>query len=164
MGRVYDALKRAGANESESYVRRLNNVAPRGELRAHSTVTAGREFEEPLFNVSSISTRRDAAVKSSAFTAHTANASDGKALPERPASRAVGATLNAARPTRATGFVSYDIDPRARRVSSRCYRFGVASPGAVPQEITFRAFGVSESSYSSSLLPGSPSPGFRSGL
>jgi capsular exopolysaccharide synthesis family protein len=110
MGRVYDALKRAGANESDSYVRRLNNVAPRGEVRAHHIVTSGTELEEPLFNVSSISARRDGAVKSSAFTAHTANASDGKALPERPASRAVGATLNAARPARVSGLVSYDVD------------------------------------------------------
>jgi capsular exopolysaccharide synthesis family protein len=110
MGRVYDALKRAGASESESYVRRLNNAVPRGEIRAHSTVTSGKELEEPLFNVSSISARRDNAVKSSAFTAHTANASDGKALPERPASRAVGATLNAARPARASVLVSYDVD------------------------------------------------------
>ena len=54
MGRVYDALKKAGAAESESYVRRLNNVAPRGELRAHSTVTAGREFEEPLLDRKSV--------------------------------------------------------------------------------------------------------------
>src|SRR6185503_17633138 len=30
--------------------------------------------------------------------------------PERTASRAVGATLNAARPTRASGLVSYDVD------------------------------------------------------
>jgi capsular exopolysaccharide synthesis family protein len=110
MGRVYDALKRAGASESESYVRRLTNAVPRGEIRAHSTVTSGMELEEPLFNVSSIAARRDAAVKSSAFTAHTANASDGKALPERSASRAVGATLNAARPARASVLVSYDVD------------------------------------------------------
>jgi capsular exopolysaccharide synthesis family protein len=66
--------------------------------------------EEPL-NVSSILARAEAAMKSSAFTAHTANASDGMALPERTASGAVGATLDAARPARATALVSYDVDP-----------------------------------------------------
>jgi len=50
-------------------------------------------------------------VKSSAFNAHTANASDGMALPDGKVSRAVGATLDAARPARATGLVSYDVDP-----------------------------------------------------
>ncbi len=48
-------------------------------------------------------------MKSSAFTAHTAYASGGTALPNGYASRAAGATLDAARPARARGFVSYDV-------------------------------------------------------
>ena len=110
MGRVYDALKRAGAADSEVRVPQSNDSVHRGEIRTHRIVPSGTEIEEQLFNVSSILGRAESAVKSSAFTAHTANASDGMALPERPASRAVGATLNAVRPARASGLVSYDVD------------------------------------------------------
>jgi capsular exopolysaccharide synthesis family protein len=114
MGRVYDALKRAGA-EAQSPAPRSNNPIrtipsiPREEIRAHRVVTSGTVIEEPLF-VAPVASPQKTAVKSSAFTAHTANASDGTALPERPASRAVGATLNAARPARVSGLVSYDVD------------------------------------------------------
>jgi capsular exopolysaccharide synthesis family protein len=116
MGRVYDALKRASADQpvsaaSEVRTRRLPDYISRGEVRAHRAVTPAIQIEEQMFNVSSILDRAETAVKSSAFTAHTANASDGMALPEGIASRAVGATLDAARPARATSFVSYDVDP-----------------------------------------------------
>ena len=110
MGRVYDALKRAGAADSEVRAPRVYESAPRGEIRTHHIVPSGTEIEEQLFSASSTRNRAEAAVKSSAFTAHTADASDGMALPERPAPRAVGATLNAARPARASGLVSYDVD------------------------------------------------------
>ena len=76
-------------------------------------IPSAKQIEEQVFNISFLLAPREDAVKSSAFTAHTANASDGMALPEGRASRAVGATLNAARPARATGLVSYDVD-RAR--------------------------------------------------
>jgi capsular exopolysaccharide synthesis family protein len=112
MGRVYDAIKRA--NTSETGVvrsRQLLDSPLRGEIRTHAPVPAASQIEEQLLNVSSILDRTETAVKSSAFTAHTAIASDGMALPEGTASRAVGATLNAARPARATAFVSYDVDP-----------------------------------------------------
>src|ERR1041385_8574323 len=102
MGRVYEALKRASATNAS--VR-----APEIEITNHRVVTSGTEIGAELSNVSSI-LRPAPRVKSSAFTAHTANASDGMALPERTASRAVGATLNAARPARATSLVSYDVD------------------------------------------------------
>lgn len=116
MGRVYDALKRASANEpvaatGDVRARRLHISPPRGEVRIHAPVSPANQVEEQMFNVSSILARAEAAVKSSAFTAHTANASDGMALPERKASSAVGATLDAARPARATALVSYDVDP-----------------------------------------------------
>ncbi len=112
MGRVYDALKRANTLEPRPVrSRQLQDSSPRGEIRNHRMTPAATPVEDPLFNVSSIRGRRENAVKSSAFTAHTANASDGMALPEGQASRAVGATLNAARPARATSLVSYDVDP-----------------------------------------------------
>jgi capsular exopolysaccharide synthesis family protein len=110
MGRVYDALKRAGATESDVRARQSHKPSPRGEIRTNRIVPSGTEIEEQLFPASSFPRRAGATVKSSAFTAHTAKASDGMALPERTASRAVGATLNAARPTRASGLVSYDVD------------------------------------------------------
>ena len=110
MGRVYDALKRAGADGSSVRAPQLHDSRDRGEIRTHHIVPSGTEIEEQLFKASSIPRRAETTVKSSAFTAHTANASDGMALPERPASRAVGATLNAARPARASGLVSYDVD------------------------------------------------------
>ena len=110
MGRVYDALKRAGATESDVRAHQAYRPSPRGEIRTNRIVPSGTEIEEQLFPASSFPRRAGATVKSSAFTAHTAKASDGMALPERTASRAVGATLNAARPTRASGLVSYDVD------------------------------------------------------
>ena len=110
MGRVYDALIRAGTADSQVRAEQPNDSVHRGEIRTHRSVPSGTEIEEQLFSASSILGRADEAVKSSAFTAHTANASDGMALPERTASRAVGATLNAARPARTSGLVSYDVD------------------------------------------------------
>lgn len=112
MGRVYDALKRANPTApAGSRAPQVHDFPPRGEIRTHGPVPSAKQVEEELFSVSSILARAETAVKSSAFTAHTANASDGMALPEGTASRAVGATLNAARPARATSFVSYDVDP-----------------------------------------------------
>src|ERR1043166_9395944 len=110
MGRVYDALKRAGATESTARVDQPYDSMAGGEIRTPRIVPSGTEIEEQLFNVSSIFNRPGTTAKSSAFTAHTANVSDGMALPEGSASRAVGATLNAARPARASGLVSYDVD------------------------------------------------------
>ncbi len=111
MGRVYDALKRASAdNVGDVRPRQLNDSSYRGDVRVHRMVPAPAPFEDNLFNVASMPGRKQPAVKSSAFTAHTADASDGMALPEGRASRAVGATLNAARPARAMSLVSYDVD------------------------------------------------------
>jgi capsular exopolysaccharide synthesis family protein len=123
MGRVYEALKRAGASESEGIrARRLQDSPDRGEGRTHhpggpagqshlggGMVPSAKQIEEQLFSASSILARAETAVKSSAFTAHTANATVGTALPDGTATRAAGATLNAARPARARGLVSYDV-------------------------------------------------------
>ena len=111
MGRVYDALRRASADaKSGAPVRRPENSSTRGEIRGHRIVPAGTEIEEEIFNSTSIHGLPGSAMKSSAFTAHTAKASDGMALPDGRASRAVGATLNAARPARVSSLVSYDVD------------------------------------------------------
>jgi len=110
MGRVYDALKRAGATDSDVRVHQAYKPTHRGDTRTNRIVPSGMTIEEQLFPASSFPHRAESSVKSSAFTAHTAKVSDGMALPERTASRAVGATLNAARPTRASGLVSYDVD------------------------------------------------------
>jgi capsular exopolysaccharide synthesis family protein len=110
MGRVYQALKRAGAANTNVRAPYIHDSVGRGDIRAQRIVASGTEIEEPLFGASSIPSRVESTMKSSAFTAHTAKASDGTALPERTASGAVGATLNAARPARASGLVSYDVD------------------------------------------------------
>jgi capsular exopolysaccharide synthesis family protein len=110
MGRVYDALKRAGADNLGPGAHQPIHSIPRGEIRAHRIIPSSSVIEEASFAVSSNPAPEKTAVKSSAFTAHTANASDGMALPERPPSCDVGATLNAARPARVIGLVSYDVD------------------------------------------------------
>jgi capsular exopolysaccharide synthesis family protein len=111
MGRVYDALRRAGTGDPEFAPSRPSLDSPiSGEGRHHRRVPSDREIEEELFKASSILARADEVVRSSAFTAHTAIESDGKALPNGISSSAAGATLNAARPARARGCVSYDVD------------------------------------------------------
>ena len=110
MGRVYDALIRAGETDPEVHAPHVAESAQGGDIRTHHIVPSGTEIEELLFSASSVHGRSESTAKSSAFTAHTAKASDGMALPERTASRAVGATLNAARPARASEHVSYDVD------------------------------------------------------
>ena len=102
MGRVFEAIRRSGAAQPESaYGRRPHNPISRGETRNHPPVPSAQQIEEQLFSLSSILGRAEEPVKSSAFTAHTANAFDGTALPGGTASRAAGATLNAVRPARA---------------------------------------------------------------
>ena len=54
MGRVYDALKRAGATDSTARVNQPENSAAGGEIRTPRIVPSGTEIEEQLFNVSSI--------------------------------------------------------------------------------------------------------------
>ena len=103
MGRVYDALRRSVATGPDT------NPQNRGEGRSPRIVPSATQIEEQLYSLSSILAGGANTVKSSAFTAHTANAPEGKALPIGMSSRAAGATLNAARPARATGFVSYDV-------------------------------------------------------
>jgi capsular exopolysaccharide synthesis family protein len=110
MGRVYDALRRSGATGPDtSSGSQLPDPQNRGEGRSPRVVPSATQIEEQLYSLSSILAGGANTVKSSAFTAHTANAPEGKALPIGMGSRAAGATLNAAGPARARGFVSYDV-------------------------------------------------------
>jgi capsular exopolysaccharide synthesis family protein len=124
MGRVYEALKRAGTNGENGSQRKSANGSPRpnGEAAAAEQPSAapaapatvpenghgatGAEKHpwdvSPLFN-------RSVAVSVSASTAHT-DAVAGSALPGVPASRAAGATLDAAGSTRVLRCVSQDIN------------------------------------------------------
>src|SRR6267378_4257960 len=110
MGRVYDALRRTGSTEpGVSSQPQSSESQSRGEGRNSRILPSAKQIEEQLFSVSSILAGADDGVRSSAFTAHTANAPEGTALPLGNGSRAAGATLNAARPARARSFVAYDV-------------------------------------------------------
>lgn len=108
MGRVYDALMRAkgpepnGHNNTSNFSERRNGgarkIASNGSKNGHDHPWD----RAPLFSV-------PPSAHSSASSAHTANATDGSALPGGSASRAVGATLDAAGPARAVEFVSRDV-------------------------------------------------------
>src|SRR5688572_24939776 len=108
MGRVYDALMRAKGPESNGH-KDKPNISERRNGGAQKSASNGSNNghdhpwdRAPLFSVPS--TAHD-----SASTAHTANATGGSALPGGSASRAVGATLDAAGPARAVQFVSRDV-------------------------------------------------------
>jgi len=107
MGRVYDALRRAAVQPGGVKPQKSANSKRRnGDAGGLSPAT--REIEEQLIASSSILTSPDADY-SSASTAHTADVSDGPALPDGIASRAAGATLGAAGAARAAEFMSYTI-------------------------------------------------------
>ena len=107
MGRVYDALKRAATQKGDDEQREPDN-SKRRSGSAGSSLLPVSEIEEQLISGSSI-LAPPIAGHSSASTAHTANAPDGSALPGGIASRAAGATLDAAGAGRAAEFMSYDV-------------------------------------------------------
>jgi len=110
MGRVFDALRRANATQKSGAAKPRQSQS--SEHRGGGTdrgFRSAQEIEEQLFRGSSILNVSNDAVQSSASTAHTADAPGGSALPGGMATRAVGATLDAAGATRAAGFVSYDV-------------------------------------------------------
>ncbi len=110
MGRVFDALRRASTSPKTGAVKQRPSQSSKHRNGAsESRAPTPRQIEEELFKGSSIFSSLDDAVQSSASTAHTADAPGGSALPGGLASRAVGATLDAAGATRAAGFVSYDV-------------------------------------------------------
>ena len=106
MGRVYDALRRAAAQPGGN--RKKPDNSKRRSAANGSLLTGAREIEEQLLSSSSILISPYAA-ESSASTAHTADAPGGSALPGGLASRAAGATLDAAGAARAAEFMSYTI-------------------------------------------------------
>ena len=108
MGRVYDALKRAAVPPSGEQKRPKPSSSMHRNGGAGGLLPAAREIEEQLIAGSSILGPANAGY-SSASTAHTANAPEGSALPDGIASRAAGATLDAAGAARAAEFMSYTI-------------------------------------------------------
>ena len=108
MGRVYEALKRASVGGDNGSSRRHDSTAREDALTPVSGDVHGNDRSQhpwelsPLFNRSSV-------VSVSASTAHT-EAPAGSALPDGTASRAAGATLDAAGSTRVLRCVTQDIN------------------------------------------------------
>jgi capsular exopolysaccharide synthesis family protein len=112
MGRVFDALKRANRDDQGKVRKRQPEDL---DLRRQNPIAAAppsaRQFEEGLPIRSSFMPVSPETAQNSASSAHTADVSDGLALPIGMASRDVGATLGAAGAARVGGFVTYDISP-----------------------------------------------------
>src|SRR6266852_1881665 len=109
MGRVYEALRRAAVQPSGAGKAGIPANSKRRIGGAGGGLSpAAREIEEQLCARSSILTFPNA-TRGSASSAHTAYAPAGTALPDGIASRAAGATLDAAGAARAAEFMSYTI-------------------------------------------------------
>jgi capsular exopolysaccharide synthesis family protein len=112
MGRVFDALRKASANETEGTPQKQQrNSEQRSSSQSVQGLPSASQIEEQLLSDSKIMHVSPETARSSASTAHTADVPDGSALPGGIASRDAGATLDAAGATRSGGFVSYDIAP-----------------------------------------------------
>jgi capsular exopolysaccharide synthesis family protein len=128
MGRVFDAIRKSSTADDGSEAKpKPASSKRRSEGSGIAGSPSAREIEEQLFAGSTImAAPREATAsrevspeiilsnqtaRSSASSAHTADVTDGSALPGGMASRDAGATLDAAGATRAGGFVSYDISP-----------------------------------------------------
>ena len=112
MGRVYDALKRAGAanTSGEGKKKSENQKRRNGTSAGHDLATAppqAKNGDEHPWDSSPLFAQKTAA-HDSASTAHTEERA-GSALSGVTASRAAGATLDAAGATHAAEFVSLDI-------------------------------------------------------
>jgi capsular exopolysaccharide synthesis family protein len=113
MGRVYDALKRARADEEPAASKgKKNNHAERrngssAAKKAQTPPPAPKNAEEHPWDSSPLFSAAEAA-HSSASTAHT-DALDGSALPAGMTSRDAGATLGAAGSARSVEFMSHEI-------------------------------------------------------
>jgi capsular exopolysaccharide synthesis family protein len=107
MGRVYDALMRAKGPEPNEN-RDSANTSERRNGDASKAPVNGSNGHDLFWDRGPIFAAASPA-HSSASTAHTANATVGSALPGGSASRAVGATLDAAGSARAIEFVSRDV-------------------------------------------------------
>jgi capsular exopolysaccharide synthesis family protein len=111
MGRVFDAMKRHSVTDNGSAAKATEKSTHREEGPRVSGLPSAQQIEEQLLAGSSIMSVPGKTVRSSASTAHTADVPDGSALPAGMASRDAGATLDAAGPARAGGFVTYDVNP-----------------------------------------------------
>ena len=109
MGRVFDAMKRHSTTENGDAEK-----AKESKRREESRVTglpSAQQIEEQLLSSSSIMSVTGKTARGSASSAHTADVPGGSALPGGIASRDAGATLDAAGPARAGGFVTIDVSP-----------------------------------------------------
>lgn len=110
MGRVFDALRKASATETEGTPKKQQrNSEQRSSSQSVQGLPSASQIEEQLLSDSKIMHVSPETARSSASTAHTADVPDGSALPGGIASRDAGATLGAAGATRAGRFVTYDI-------------------------------------------------------
>ena len=111
MGRVLDAIRRASADEGDGRKRQQGNVRRSREAASAAPLPSAKQIEERLPNSSSFMPVSHETAQNSASSAHTADVSDGLALPVGNAPRDVGATLGAAGAARVGGFATYDISP-----------------------------------------------------
>jgi capsular exopolysaccharide synthesis family protein len=111
MGRVFDAMKRHSVTDNGSAAKATEKSEHREESPRVSGLPSAQEIEEQLLTGSSIMSAPGKTVRNSASTAHTADVPGGSALPGGIASRDAGATLDAAGPARAGGFVTFDVSP-----------------------------------------------------
>lgn len=107
MGRVYEALKKAGANGNGHKSEPRNGRETENAAASVSGNGHGEAAEPQPWDSSSIF--KSSAISVSASTAHT-DATAGSALPDGQLSRAAGATLDAAGSTRVLRYVSQDIN------------------------------------------------------
>ena len=110
MGRVFDAIRRANADDQVGGKRQQADSRPLREGSSAPAFPSNQQIEERSIGSSNTAVFRETA-PNSASSAHTADVSDGLALPVGMASRDVGATLGAAGAARVVDFVSYDISP-----------------------------------------------------
>jgi protein-tyrosine kinase len=112
MGRVFDAIRRSSTTDGKAANPKPTEEQSREQNPpAQPPIPSARDIEQQLFAGSTIVHVSTETTQSSASSAHTVDASDGSALARGIASRAAGATLDAAGATRSGGFVSYDVSP-----------------------------------------------------
>lgn len=112
MGRVLDAIRRANAdNQGDVRKRQQEDLERRRENPTTVPVPSAKQIEELLPISTSFTPVSHETEQNSASSAHTADMSDGLALPVGMASRDVGATLGAAGAARVGGYATCDISP-----------------------------------------------------
>ena len=111
MGRVFEAIKRASADDEGGSKKQQPILGRRDKSTRVSGLPSTRQVEEPAPSRSSNLSISHESAQNSASSAHTADVPGGMALPDGMASRDVGATLGAAEAARVGRFASYDISP-----------------------------------------------------